>query len=300
MLKRAAEFLLARGGPAALASRMRRGSTLILAYHNVLPAGAEPVGDRSLHLPLARFRAQLDRLAQTHDVVDFAAIRTEPVRRSRPRAAITFDDAYRGALSNALPELVQRGMPATVFVAPGLLGSTGCWWDRLTAAERPGLDPTVRDHVLEALRGDGAAAEDWASASGMPFASLPAHAGIATEQELRAAASLPGIRFGSHTWSHGNLARLEGPTLDRELAAPLGWLRERFEDVVPWLAYPYGLSGPSTSGRARAAGYDGALRIIGGWVSRGDAGGYVLPRLNVPAGLSGDGYVLRVSGLLDR
>ena len=64
MLKRAAEFVLAHGGPAALAARRRRGSTLILAYHNVVPDGASPAGDRSLHLPFARFEAQMDRLAK--------------------------------------------------------------------------------------------------------------------------------------------------------------------------------------------------------------------------------------------
>jgi hypothetical protein len=66
VLKRAAEFLLARGGPAAVAARRRRGSTIILAYHNVVPDDARAIGDRSIHLSVATFRSQMDRLEETH------------------------------------------------------------------------------------------------------------------------------------------------------------------------------------------------------------------------------------------
>lgn len=298
MLKRAAEFVLAHGGPAALAARRRRGSTLILAYHNVVPDGASPAGDRSLHLPFARFEAQMDRLAQTHQIVDLATVRDAPASARRPRAAVTFDDAYRGALSLALPALARRGIPATVFVAPGLLGSAGCWWDLLAARDGGGLAPAVRDHVLETLQGDGAMALEWARTNAMAIAPLPAHAGIATEDELSAAAAIPGVRFGAHTWTHRNLARVDTSALEQELVAPLAWLRQRFDRVLPWLAYPYGLSAPDTAGHVRSAGYEGALRIDGGWVAAGAASSFVLPRLNVPSGVSRDGFILRASGVI--
>ncbi len=281
-----------------LAARRRRGSTLILAYHNIVPDDAPPAGDRSLHLPLARFRSQIDRLQETHDVVDLAEVRRAPAISKRPRVAITFDDAYRGALGLALPELARRGLPATVFVAPGILGSTGCWWDLLAAPDGSGLSPIVRNHVLQVLRGDGSAAVAWARSQGMPLAALPAHAAIATEDELHIAAALPGIKLGVHTWSHCNLATVSDAELDGELVGPLTWLRERFERVVPWLAYPYGLSAPQTPERAQRAAYDGALRIEGGWLAPGPAAAFVLPRLNVPAGLSPDGFILRASGLI--
>ena len=298
LVKPAAEFLLARAGPATFAARRRRGSTLILAYHNVIPDDAAPIGDCSLHLSLARFRSQLDRLEKTHDIVDLATARGASGGSNRPRAAITFDDAYRGALALALPELARRGLPATVFVAPGLLGSTGCWWDLLAAPDGSGLLPSVRDHVLDALRGDGAAAVAWARTIALPLVSLPVHAGIATEEELRTAAALPGIRLGVHTWSHCNLACGGDAELEAELVRPLVWLRERFERVVPWLAYPYGRYASTTARDARNAGYEGALRIDGGWVPSAGDPSFVLPRLNVPAGLSRAGFILRASGLV--
>lgn len=298
MLKEAAEFLLARGGLAGLSTRRRRGSTIIFAYHNVVPDTAPPIGDRSLHLPFSRFTSQLDRLEQTHEFVDLTSAGAIPGEASRPRAAITFDDAYRGALTLALPELARRGIPATVFVAPGLLGSTGCWWDLLAASDGSGLAPTVRHHVLHELRGDGAAAVAWARANAMPLSSLPTHAGIASEDELGVASALPRIQFGAHTWSHCNLARVDERELDRELGMPLEWLHQRFEQVVPWLAYPYGLFAPSTAARARSAGYVGALRIDGGWLGSACRRTFDLPRLTVPAGVSLDGFTLRASGLV--
>ncbi len=298
MLKRTAEFLLARGGPARLAARRRRGSTLILAYHNVVPDDAPPVGDRSLHLPLKQFRLQLDSLQETHDVVDIATAHGAAKASDKPRVCFTFDDAYRGALTLALPELARRGLPATVFVAPGLLGNAGCWWDLLAAPDGSGLVSRVRDHVLDALGGDGAAAVAWAREQGMSLGALPSHAAIATEGELRTAAALPGISLGAHTWSHCNLAKARESAVDDELVKPLAWLRQRFERVVPWLAYPYGLSAPATADCALRAGYQGALRIEGGWLASSAVGGFVLPRLNVPAGVSRDGFILRTNGLM--
>lgn len=281
-----------------LAARQRRGSTLILAYHNVVPDDAPPLGDRSLHSRLASFRSQLDRLEETFDIVELGAVRGVTGSSSRPRAVITFDDAYRGALALALPELVRRKIPATVFVAPGLLARTGCWWDLLAAPDGSGLPPSVRNHVLDMLCGDSAEAIAWARSQGMAIAPVPAYAEIGTLEELRAAALLPGITLGAHTWSHCNLARVDRAALDTEFLQPLKWLRQQFECVVPWLAYPYGRSASDTAERARRAGYEGVLRIEGGWVPSAAAGDFVLPRLGVPAGLSVDGFILRTSGLM--
>jgi hypothetical protein len=83
----------------------------------------------------------------------------------------------------------------------------------------------------------------------------------------------------------------------------LVWLRERFSNVIPWLAFPYGLTSVPVADAARSAGYDGALRVDGGWLpppSRAQIDPYDMPRHNIPAGLSLRGFELRTSGLLDR
>jgi len=269
-----------------------------LAYHNIVPDAAAPAGERSLHLPISRFREQLDALQRTHEIVTLAELIAPSRSSNRPLAAITFDDAYRGCLSLGLPELESRNVPGTVFVAPGLLGSAGCWWDRLAHVEVGTLAPEDRDHILNTLAGDTKAALEWVRSRGDTPADCPPLYGIATEGELQAAARRPGIRLGAHSWSHRNLSRLSAGELATELAPPLSWLRARFEDVAPWLAFPYGLHSPEAIGEAHRAGYEVVLRVNGGWTRSADVTARNLPRLNVPSGLTTDRFMLKTRGII--
>src|SRR4051794_21760900 len=98
-IKAAAERALLWSGIAAQHRRRMRGRLLVLAYHNIVPDDAPAAGDLANHLPVSAFAAQLDALRTTHDIVPLADALTPASRRaSRPRAAITFDDAYRGAV----------------------------------------------------------------------------------------------------------------------------------------------------------------------------------------------------------
>jgi peptidoglycan/xylan/chitin deacetylase (PgdA/CDA1 family) len=126
---------------------------------------------------------------------------------------------------------------------------------------------------------------------------MPPHARSATEEELCSAAAVAGISLGSHTWSHPNLAALGAAELDDEMRRPLEWLRERFEGIVPYLTYPYGLFSSAVQEAARGAGYLAALRIDGGWVRRDALDMFAAPRLDVPSRVSLAGFRLRVAGL---
>jgi peptidoglycan/xylan/chitin deacetylase (PgdA/CDA1 family) len=106
--------------------------------------------------------------------------------------------------------------------------------------------------------------------------------------------------LASHTWSHPNLAALEPAELTAELTRPLAWLRDGFPEPLAVLAYPYGRSSPQVEAAAAAAGYRAALRIDGGWLRSGRGRTHALPRLNVPSGLSLQGFRLRTAGLLRR
>jgi len=295
-LKGAAERLLTVSGVALLARRQKAGRCLVLAFHNVITPGRHPGGDRPLHLPLDDFERFLDQLTRTHDVVALDAVESAPTG-ARPRAAITLDDAYAAALRYGVPALVSRGLPATIFVAPGILGRSACWWDRL-AVPMEGLPSAVRDHALAALRGDDEAIAGWAAEEGLPSGSLQEDWRIATERELADAARLPGVTLGAHSWSHPNLAALGPEETTQQMERPLSWLRERFPSARPWIAYPYGITTPLVARAAERAGYTLGFRVSGGWVAGPAGNGLDLPRLSVPAGLSGQGFILYTSGLL--
>ncbi len=297
LVKSCFESVITSSGATAVALAVRRGATLVLAYHGIVPEGGAAAGDLSLHLRRARFAEQLDELMRTHEIVPLGDLAREHAR-ARPRAIITFDDAYRGTLEVGLPELVRRGLPATVFVAPAFVGGKDFWWDVLGVEE--GLVPAVRNHALESLAGRDAAVREWAVARGVELQSVPEHQKCATEEQLRWAAAQPGITLASHTWGHPNLTALDEGEIERELVSSLEWLRARFPAVLPWLAYPYGLTSPRVEDVARRVGYEGAVLVSGGYGRPGATDPFRTPRLNIPAGLSLRGFAIRTSGLLNR
>lgn len=281
LVKPAVERLLLVFAPNA---RRMAGRSLVLAYHNVVEDSEPDHGDRSLHLPLSIFRRQLDLLQEQCCVIPLEEMVAGKTDARRPTVAITFDDAYRGAVELALPELLRRGLPATVFVAPGLLGVPVTWWDALGEASG-GVAEGERDRILVEERGRHVVTNHVA---------LPAHYACATEAQVLDLARA-GIDLGAHTWSHPNLARLEPDDLARELEQPLDWLRHR-NVPSPMLAYPYGLCSPAVERAAQEAGYAAAFRVEGGWMQPSSDSRWSLPRFNVPSGLSSAGFRLRLAG----
>lgn len=307
MLKGLFEALLLRGGPAALSRRRLSGRALVLAYHNVVEAGEVGHGDPSLHLPLRSFQAHLAALEEHAEAVALSTLLdgTESngnrPSHDRPRVAITFDDAYRGAVMLALPELSRRGMPATVFVSPARLGGQYFWWDRYAPeAARRGAS-RFRDTALELLRGDGDAVSEWAAVNGWAEDDLPDSFRTADAAELAHAVNLPGVTLASHTWSHPNLMKLSDEELHTELVRSREWLGAHFAQSSPYLAYPYGIADERVATATADAGYEAALRVAGGWLPRNrPPDTFMLPRLNVPAGISDAGFRCRLAGLLCR
>jgi peptidoglycan/xylan/chitin deacetylase (PgdA/CDA1 family) len=300
LVRRAAEWALVRGGLATLARQQVRHRCLILCYHNVVPNGSRPGADASLHLSRNAFARQLDLLQQFCHVVSLSeALR--PAERgaaadSRPRVVITFDDAYRGAMTEGLAEVRARGLPATVFVAPGAL-QEAFWWD-----EYLDEDASARRAIaLGELAGQGSRVRTHAAAHGWNAATVPEHAHAVSASELEQALADPQLTLGAHSWSHPALPQLDDAPLTEELRRPLEWLGSRFPHAaLSVIAYPYGLADARVALAAAAAGYDAGLRVAGGWLPAGTIDRFQLPRLNVPGGISEDGFLLRVSGMLAR
>ncbi|MBV9801680.1 MAG: polysaccharide deacetylase family protein [Solirubrobacterales bacterium] len=93
----------------------RRGDPrfIVLYYHGV-------GGDAT-----AGFARQMDLLERIATVV--RADHTGPLPGSRRCVAITFDDAFRSVREHALPELVRRSLPLTIFVPVEYVGSPPGW-----------------------------------------------------------------------------------------------------------------------------------------------------------------------------
>lgn len=297
LLKRQLEHALSSSVAAAVSRHRVRGKRLILAYHGIVPEGAAPAGERALFIAQRDFAAHLDVLVAMADVAPLDRI--DETGDGRPRVAITFDDAYRGAVKEGVRELVMRGLPATIFVAPGRLNGHVFWWDALSDQSRT-LEERVRRHALCALGGSDERVRAWAASTKLASSdALPAYAQTATRAELHDALAVPGITVGSHSWSHANLASLAASDIAIEVERSRDWLLDEFgTKVVPWLAYPYGLESEESRRTVANALYVGALRIGGGWHCATDMSAFARPRLSIPGNLSLAGFRARLLGAI--
>lgn len=98
---------------ARLAGHRPEPRFVVLYYHEV------PNGCR------AGFARQMRALSRSASVV--RAGHVGPLPDGDLHVAITFDDAFRSVRVNAVPELLSRGFPATIFVPVGCLGQTAGW-----------------------------------------------------------------------------------------------------------------------------------------------------------------------------
>ncbi len=273
--------------------RLRKRQSLVLAYHNVVPPGTPAYGDASLHLDFDAFRRQLDALRDMGRVVTLGEA---VLGEEEPVVAITFDDAYRGAVQLAFPELHSRGMPSTLFVAPGLLGNGMPWWDRL-AGGAGNLDPELRRHCLVDLQGDSARVARAFADRRSDASRFPLHT-IATESDVCQAAGQWRFGIGGHSWSHASLPRLTPQELQSELSRTHAWARSTLPDlVVPYFAYPYGHETEAVQGAVARAGYEAGLLVTGSWFRPGATSPTAVARLNIPASLTSGGFKARLAGM---
>lgn len=300
LLKQAGVWALAQGGAPRIARWARNDALFVLTYHNVVPTRDDArEGETSLHIDHATFAEQLDLLCETHDVVSLVDVLNGcQWRGDRPRALITFDDAYRGAVTLGVQELAKRRLEATIFVAPGLVTGRGFWWDALAARNGGEIPHSLRQSALFEYGGADERIRAWASTTGLPTREPGPTLRCATVGELREAAQVPGITFASHSWSHSVLSDLAADTLRLELGRPLRWLRDLLGTVLPALAVPYGLSSRSVEREARRQGYAVVFPGSRGWLQAHAMLPFALPRQNVPASLSRSAFMLRCSGLL--
>lgn len=300
--KRIAERTLLYSGVASCARAVVHPSSAILAYHNIVPEGESPVGDLSLHTDQAVFGAQLDWLGEHCTVVTLQDLLAGEARQGQPpRVAITFDDAYQGTLTAGLDELRSRELPSTVFVPPGLLGREGFWWDLISHGTDQ-ADADLRMFALNQLHGQQDRILAFMKEQGRRMEALPEHARPAQAGSLHAAVGENGenkVVYGNHTWSHPNLAQISTGVARAEVERARDWLDGSGLPALDFLAYPYGI--PGAAGTQVSEGFRKAVLVEGGLCEvRGRLRGHphLVPRINVPRGVSIEGLALRIAGVV--
>jgi peptidoglycan/xylan/chitin deacetylase (PgdA/CDA1 family) len=241
---------------------MKSGESIILCYHRVAEGVDDPF---DMCVSPSNFAAHLDeisRYGEPSTLTDLFA------PSPRPRVVVTFDDGYVDNLVNAVPIAEAKGVPITVFVTSGTLGSaTGFWWDRLGAlvGSRPstvreaslptpegtvridlgsstaGADlQTFRRHLLPLPVADihrvlDAVSDQWSTPSDPPPETRPL-----TPSELVQLAGSPVVTIGAHTIDHTRLHGLDAQEQMQSISTSKTELERLTGRPVPHFAYPFG------------------------------------------------------------
>jgi len=116
-------------------------------------------------IPTAVFAARMAHIARHYRVLAVEELVERARQGTPPRnaLALTFDDGYRDNLSHAAPILAQHGLPATVFLATGYIGTPELlWFDRVALAFKlsrrkevtlPGCEPRQLTTPADRLAG---------------------------------------------------------------------------------------------------------------------------------------------------
>lgn len=173
----------------------------------------------------ASFGRQLDMIAARWNVVP--ADYSGPAALGGHSVAITFDDAFMSVLDNAVPELLARRMPATIFVPVGAL-------DR-----PPGWD--------------------------MEEGCADAREIVASADALRSVAS-DLVQLGAHSLTHPHLPQVSEEVARVEIQGCREQMRNVIGVDPAVFAFPYGEFDASAVELCREAGYRSAFNNVPGLV----------------------------------
>lgn len=275
------------------ARRLFHGRLRVLAYHDVTDPRA--------------FEAQVRHLVEHYTPVSGQAVATalhEQAPLPPDAVWVTFDDGHPSVVDEGQPILDHFGVPATLFVCPGMIDTDRpFWWTVVQVAMDQGL------HVdLDGRR--------WADArlvsrlKRLPDSDRRVLVSRLS-RELRDRDALPrgeqlqrsalgrwiaaGHEVGNHTWDHPCLDRCSPDEQVDQVRRADQWLRAHVPDCSPFFAYPNGNWSPDVEEELRAAGY--ALAV--GFDHRLDQMRHPLrvSRLRIDADAPPERFAAIVSGL---
>lgn len=292
--------LCVAGGLAAYAERRRRREgkpvVTILAYHRIGTPEAGPAGldERVVSASPAGFDRQMQYLRSRHEVLSFDDL-VDRVHADRPiptnAAVVTFDDGYRDNFDLAYPILRRHGLPATIFLTTGFVGSTQrLWWDELHAAIAgcnsrrvgiPGLGEVSlgsrgsRRRVMETLRRQWKNIPDSELRASLDKTSSALGGGAAPGRHERVSLSWDevremrghGIGFGAHTHTHPILTRVSAAAGEREISVSRTTLERELGVPPRFFAYPNGERGDFDAGTRDLLirnGFEAAVTLVPG------------------------------------
>jgi peptidoglycan/xylan/chitin deacetylase (PgdA/CDA1 family) len=268
--------------------RGRNGRFQILAYHRV----GQATDPYTSAVSADTFARHMRVLREHFAVLSMSDLLTAAERHEVPAraVAVTFDDGYEDTFTYALPMLQQYDIPATVYLATGLLGdSPGMWNDRIGIAIRdtsraqidgvqgeaeplPLRTAAERQHALrrtlESLKRQPPAQRECLTQQFIQTLGVRADRGpqmLRWEQIQHM--QRRGVEFGAHTVHHPILTSIAANDREREIRDSKEAIEQHLQTPACHFAYPNGTErdfDETTKAAVRRAGFSSAVTTIFG------------------------------------
>ena len=253
----------------------KNNDLVILTFHRV----SDDVDQMWPPMPIESFRSLMEKLVKTFQIIDINNITKLPDDPGQPFMVVTFDDGYSDFIENAVPILLDLGIPACQSVCPSLIDrKTPPWTQVLSVC----LD-SLEDKYLQLPNGtnfaiskpvdekmfleltdrlysvDDKVRSAWidnlAATLKVPFD----HYSMMTWDDVRSCVQ-NGFSIGSHSYSHRNLSKVEETEL---LETEISFSRQRILEetgMAPSVfAFPNGLYNDKSLHVVEKSGYSIAL-----------------------------------------
>jgi peptidoglycan/xylan/chitin deacetylase (PgdA/CDA1 family) len=203
------------------------GTCVVLYYHCVT------------HGQRVVFARQMDKLVQCCQPISTSKL--GDLKPGVHHVAVTFDDGFQSVVQNALPELVTRNIPVTIFVLPACLGQCPSW---------PDVEEYIR--ACEVVIDQGQLVQLKKNAS---------------------------VTIGSHGMTHANLLHLEESEAKDEIFLSKLQLENMLDEEIRLLSFPFGSFSEAHVKWTREAGYSRVFTIVPELIKESDSGKYVIGRV---------------------
>ena len=249
-IKRTALAVAKTCGHFAMLRWVMRKRLLVLCYHSVISDDAPQDSRTNIAVTKRQFESQLQSLQKYRKPISFAELEAALQGNAELpdySVLLTMDDGFRNNVTHAAPLLKQYGIPATVFLTTGLIGTTSMLWTQEVTERQRHLRIDVAHHrptsklkrlpnakrlvYLDELRAN---------------TELKVHSNWQRElyafmdwDEVRQLRSF-GIDIGAHTVSHPILSSLSSEDVRQELSDCKAKIEQETGTPCYAIAYPNG------------------------------------------------------------
>lgn len=299
-------------------SRRAGRNLIILNLHRVLPADSpvlqKHLALRSLIVKQDNFENLLKFLKKyfcIRPLSEFAQITRHDDDFKKLYCIITFDDGYADFMQYAWPVLQSQGIPVTMFLPTALIGTAHTfWWDRLyhscmhleqlgnnenfdgaapllqhlikvPAAKRPPLIYQMIEFLQNwPIAKVQAILENLEPAAGENEQFMNEENALMNWDEVKKLRQ-SGVRFGSHTRHHLNLAAIAQERVQEEVVLSRQDLETQLHETIDTFSFPGGHFSPEALDAVAKAGYAQACSMRKGLNHAQKETRFCLKRINI-------------------